>query len=247
MNTKSKYSYYETNQKYSNFLNSQDKYVYKKYVDFIKKYSKKSDNFLDVGCGSGILVDLVKTYVNAAGIEVSKTSINLCKKKKLNCKYYNGSRIPHKDRSFNVVGSFNVLEHSQDPALFLDEQYRVLRKDGYLFVICPNFLSITNAYHWHTQGLKNKLINFQKTLLKSLTNKVNFEMMDIIERDDFHEDDDACVVTNPADILNWGKSKKLERIYWSSQEQYPIGFKKILDRSFFRYYLGASFIIFKKV
>ncbi len=108
---------------------------------------------MDVGCGTGLVLKMLKDRgVEAVGIEVSKTSVNKCKKKQLNCFYYDGRRVPFKDKCFDVVGSFNVLEHTDNAIEFLNEQYRVLKIDGYLIVVCPNFLSVTNGYHWHTSG-----------------------------------------------------------------------------------------------
>jgi SAM-dependent methyltransferase len=240
-------SYYRNNYSYSEFLEKQDINSFIKYVDFVKKYLKKEGKFLDVGCGTGLVLEQFRTYnVKAVGVEVSKTSIKKCKEKKLNCSYYDGERIPFKDGFFDVVGSFNVLEHTQNPNYFLDEQNRVLKNNGYLIISCPNFLSITNSYHWHTSGFLNKFKNLLQILKKLLPIHSHFEKMKVVRRSDFHADDDACNVTNPMDIIDWAKSRKLKLIYWSSQTQYVRGINNIIDYGIFRYFLGASFLVFAK-
>lgn len=238
--------YYTNNQKYTDFLATQSNVDFQKYADFVFKYAKKKDTFLDVGCGTGIVLKMVKAKgITPYGVEVSKTSVNACKKSKLNCEFYDGKKLPFKDNSFNIVGSYNVLEHTEEPAKYLDEKLRVLKKDGYLIISCPNFLSITNGFHSHTRGAVQKVKNTFSTLFKLTNTKVNFQHMQTIDREDFQPDDDACTVTNPLDILKWGRQNKLTLVHWSSQPIYKKGPTNYLDVLPFKLLLGACFIVFK--
>jgi len=240
--------YYTNNKKYSIFLDGQDKSSFKKYSDYIIKYSKNNSKILDTGCGTGLVLEQIKSMAKRElyGIEVSRESIKICLKKKLNCQYYDGKKMPFKDSFFDCVGSMNVLEHTNDPVGFLNEQKRILKKGGYLIVSCPNFLSVTNSYHHHTAGVFQKLQNLLTLLLKYIRRDVSFEKMRTIDREDFQPDDDACNVTNPLDVLAWGKQNKLSVVEWSSQQFYTAGVKSILDRGIMRLFLGSSFIVFKK-
>src|SRR5476651_2324604 len=113
--------YYVNNHNYSSFLENQEKFFFQKYVDYIEKYSKNEKYFLDVGCCVGTVLGLIKnTKIKKIGIEISRTSLKICKSKKLNCRVYDGEKFPFNSDTFNVVGSINVLEHTDKPYNFLE-------------------------------------------------------------------------------------------------------------------------------
>jgi SAM-dependent methyltransferase len=57
--------------------------------------------------------------------------------------------LPFRDASFDVVCSFQVLEHFREPVAMLREAARVLRPSGVLFLTTPNGLTSfsENPYH----------------------------------------------------------------------------------------------------
>ncbi len=240
--------FYLHNKQYSNYLENQHEDSFKKYVNYILKYSKEKGFILDVGCGTGIALEMIgkKSKRRYFGIDISSTSIQMCKTKGIDCRFYNGQKIPFKDEYFQLVGSFNVLEHTNDPISFLNEKLRVLKKGGYLIIVCPNFLSITNSYHKHTKGVWQKVKNFILLTVLLISKKNIFEKMNTIERKDFQPDDDAVNVTNPVSILLWAKKNKLIIKYWSSQSIYRQGLLNHLDNSILKIFLGSSFFVFKK-
>jgi len=239
---------------FSHYPPDKDFSVYQKYFDHIlhlrNKFSSEI-NFLDIGCGAGQVIAKLATKFNSecqlVGIDIGGESIQLAKKNK-NGKFlqYDGFNMPFNDNYFNIVGSYNVLEHVNNPVLFLSESLRVLKPGGYLIISCPNFLSITNSYHHHTKGLVRKIKNFLITLKKIFSRTYNFEKMLTIERENRQPDDDACVVTNPLDLLKWAKNNNLQLMYWSSQPVYKKSVVNILDYSFLKLFLGSCFMIFKK-
>lgn len=52
-----------------------------------------------------------------------------------------GERLSYNDNSFDIVYSSNVLEHVRNPEQVLAEAIRVLKPNGYLFFVIPNFAS----------------------------------------------------------------------------------------------------------
>ncbi len=242
--------WYKDNTHYSDFLESQDKGAFEKYVQKILEYLPDKGTFLDVGCGSGIALDMLRTSKISNkclfGIEVSRSSVNICKKKKLSCKNYDGSKFPFKPESFDMVGSINVLEHTDNPLVFLNEQILVTKKGGYILIVCPNFLSVSNNYHQHTRGFSQKIKNLITLAYKYTIRKPNFTKMKPIQKKVFSPDDDAVNVTNPLDILHWARVNGLKLMYWSSQ-QTNNSFVNNLDVSILRYILGSSFFVFKKI
>lgn len=240
--------YYVDNKNYSDFLETQSKHNFDKYVDAFIQYSKNNDSLLDVGCGTGIALEMIKEKGarKAHGVEISNESIKVCKKKKLNCKLYDGHIIPFEDKKFDVVGSKNTLEHTDDPIGFLNESLRVLKKGGYLIITCPNFLSITNGYHHHTAGIVQKLQNIVGIFLRLLKKTPSFDKMEVIIRENFQADDDACNVTNQQDIAIWAKKNKLTHIH-TSAHQIQRGFiMNTIDKTPLKVFFGSCFMIYKK-
>jgi len=241
--------YYLDNVEYTRFLESQDIASFRKYADFIMKFSSDGDRILDVGCGTGQALGLLKQAGvdrEITGIDVSNSSVGLCEKRGVNCQAYDGKRIPFDDDSFNLVGSFNVLEHAESPEGYLEEILRVTKWGGHLLVACPNFLAITNSYHHHTKGVVQKIRNLGDILSKKSGHNLGFEKMEVVIREEIQPDDDACNVTNPVDILDWSGKNGLEIKFWSSQSGYRKGIVNYLDVSFLRLFLGSSFFVFKK-
>lgn len=58
-----------------------------------------------------------------------------------------GEDLPFPDRSFDIVYSANVLEHTRDPARVLEEAIRVLRPGGVLHMEIPNHLSYFEGHY----------------------------------------------------------------------------------------------------
>jgi len=240
-------NYYYSNEKYSAFLDNQKIEDFKKVVDTISKYTKESDYILDLGCGAGNLLESINDRKNKLGIEISNTSIEKSKIKNLNCVAYDGKKLPFENNKFNLAVSYNVLEHVDNINLFLSEALRVLKSDGYLIIACPNFLSVTNNFHWHTTGFKQKFKNILDIFINIFTKNYNFDKMKTVDREDFHPDDDACNVTNPIDIYKWSKKNNLKIEYWSSQSVYKNSrFINFIDKTIFKIFFGSCFFIFKK-
>lgn len=90
---------------------------------------------LDVGAGEspwrGLLAEA--DYV---GLDVEQASA-FGMRRKPDIVYYDGSKIPFGDGTFDHVLCVEVLEHVPDPAVFLAEMIRVLRTGGTLILTVP--------------------------------------------------------------------------------------------------------------
>jgi len=239
-------TYYRGNSKYSEFLSSQSDEWYEKYVHHVATLSA-GGSFLDVGCGTGNAVALAAARgVRASGVDISDTSVAVGRSRGLDVREYDGRSLPFEAETFDVVGSFNVLEHTDQPARFLAECARVVKSGGHLIVVCPNFLAVTNGYHHHTSGLAQKLRNLASLAWKLAWPRVRFQKMETIDREPFQPDDDACNVTNPVDVIRWGRQNGFELEFWSSQPVHQDGLVGRLDRGPLRLLFGASFCVFRK-
>jgi SAM-dependent methyltransferase len=99
---------------------------------------------LDLGCGSGygaammaeVAADVVAVDVSADAIAYA--SAHHHRPNVTHLVIQAGARLPFADESFDVVLSFQVIEHVGDDAGYVDEAFRVLAKGGTLIVITPN-------------------------------------------------------------------------------------------------------------
>ncbi len=90
---------------------------------------------LDIGCGSGILIEELKKVFPKAEIVGIDSSIEMCRicRKLSECIYGNALFLPFKDDKFDLVVMFFSL-HDLDVEKAISEAKRVLRKGGFLAI-----------------------------------------------------------------------------------------------------------------
>lgn len=241
-------SYYQGNQQYSRYLEGQQEKVFQKYADVVTKLAGPNGKILDVGCGTGIALKLMGDS-RAYGIDISDSSVKIARGKGYPAEVYNGKKMPYAEASFDVVGSYNVLEHVDSPGSFLSESARLVAPNGYLVVVCPNFYSITNSYHARTRGIINKIKNISKLVSLLMKPSTEFETMPVTASGGdlaIVPDSDACNATNPLTIINVCENLGFSVVSWSCQSEYRHKIFKVIDATFLRVMFGSSFIVFQK-
>jgi SAM-dependent methyltransferase len=223
-----------------------------RYVRTFEKYlPTKKALFLDTGCGNGfVLSELKKRGFSAGyGVDVSKLFVKAAAKKGLkNIHAYDGRKLPFRKQMFDVVGSFNVLEHTLEPDFFLLEELRVLKNGGYIIVGCPNFLTaIMNSPHPRIAGIVRKIKNIGLVMKKLVTHDYTFEKMPVIVREKFEYDDDAIVVTNILDISHMLIANGCTIEYESGFIQGDSPLHRVINSiPFVRYVLPSCFVVAQK-
>ncbi|TXJ25866.1 MAG: class I SAM-dependent methyltransferase [Chitinophagaceae bacterium] len=112
----------------------------------------KDKTVLDIACGTGFGSELLlqngASRIFAA--DVSPEAIELCTKRlqqydpgKWTCHYQDGTNMSYPSGNFDMVVSFETIEHIPDYSAFLSEIYRVLKQEGILVLSTPNAL-VTN-------------------------------------------------------------------------------------------------------
>lgn len=102
--------------------------------------------------------------------------------------YYDGIKLPYEDHSFDHVFCTEVLEHVPDPAVFLADLNRVLRRDGTLILTVP--WSARLHYLPHDYG------RFTRFGLMALLERAGFSDISIEERGT-----DIAVIANKLLVL----------------------------------------------
>ncbi|MEK7169183.1 MAG: class I SAM-dependent methyltransferase [Patescibacteria group bacterium] len=112
------------------------KNIFKKRYNIISKFIKKPRTVLDIGCSNGVFLDL---YNNSEtwGVEPSTiaNSLRSTAHRIINT-YFEKAKLP--DNYFDLVIMNHTLEHVKDAEIVLAKVYRLLKKDGILFIDVPN-------------------------------------------------------------------------------------------------------------
>lgn len=103
---------------------------------------KDSDRILDLGCGDGLDIQILKRFglKDVVGLDVSSYLISLAGKLNPGVEFYLGAaqKMPFKDESFDVILVDAVFEHLIDKKDSIKEMKRVLKRKGKLCFIEPH-------------------------------------------------------------------------------------------------------------
>ena len=112
-----------------------------------------SGDVLEVGCGEGRCIDVIKPYCKSyTGIDKITSVIDRLKNKYPSFEFISGNIPPFhmlEDESFDTVVSFQVIEHIRNDHLFLKEISRVLRPGGKALITTPNRTMSLSRNPWH--------------------------------------------------------------------------------------------------
>ena len=139
---------------YENMHDAQSKVIAKELIFYnriysygltaiLKNISKKTKSILDIGCSSGVFLNLAqKKGFKTNGVELKKKEMVIAQKR---------HKIFSKDfltiantinEKFDVVTMWDVIEHIKDCHEMLKNIYIILKKDGLFFFQTPNTFSL---------------------------------------------------------------------------------------------------------
>lgn len=114
-------------------------------IKFLRRrgYLKQTTSVLDVGCSTGMFLRVLKDsgQKELMGVDVSMEQVRHCREVNEIEAYRQLSQIP-RDRAFDLVTLYAVLEHVPNPAEVLRESVERMNKDGRLIVDVPNYRSL---------------------------------------------------------------------------------------------------------
>lgn len=112
------------------------KNIFKKRQNIISRFTKNPRTVLDIGCSNGIFLDLYKNS-ETWGVEPSENAKNInAKKHKIINEYFEKAKLL--ENYFDLIIMNHTLEHVKDAEIVLAKIYRLLKKNGILFIDVPN-------------------------------------------------------------------------------------------------------------
>lgn len=111
-----------------------DKWEFDLTLKLIAKY--KVGSLLEIGAGDGNFLKKVKYGIDdIEGIEINQNAIMKCIAQGLNV---SAKSIDSFNRKFDLVASFQVFEHLDNPRKFIEKSLELLTDNGYFLISVPN-------------------------------------------------------------------------------------------------------------
>jgi len=139
--------------------------------DYVTQFIKSKDRVLEVGCGKGAFSALLKTK-DYVGLEFSESAVNIANSLDRDVRVQTIEE--HADQNegvYDVVCSFQVLEHTSNPRSFVESCIKSLKPGGTLILTVPSedsFLQYIQDFalnmppHHVTKWSDKCLINLEK-------------------------------------------------------------------------------------
>lgn len=131
-----------------------------------KDFATKELKILNVGAGTGDDLVLISQYGKIYAVDIDQDALNLVSDSVVaEKKCADVCALPYADEFFDVVVSFDVLEHVDDHVKGVQEIYRVLKPGGHFIMTVPAFNAL---YSSHDKLLFHHRRYNKKTLRKIL-------------------------------------------------------------------------------
>jgi len=111
---------------------------------YLKHVSRNKSNsaILNIGCGTGGTIGTLEQFGDVDNVDTSDDAIAFVKARGYkNIIKIDDIALPFEDKTYDIVGAFDVLEHIEDHERALSEWKRVLKDDGAIVITVP-------AYQW---------------------------------------------------------------------------------------------------
>lgn len=149
-------------------------------IDYLEKY-RKTNNLLDVGCGDGHFLEVAKDKGwKVYGTEFTDEAMSVGEKRGIVMRKGRLKEISFEPKFFDVITSFEVLEHIDDPQDEAKAMYAALRSGGGCYITTPNFGSFSRVLFgpkWNVICYPEHLGYFGKKTLIGLFRSVGMPLV----------------------------------------------------------------------
>lgn len=169
---------------YDDYLRDEEniKITFAKRLKTIERYAAKG-RLLDVGCATGFFLDLARGQGwEVVGTEVSDFAARYARERfGLDVRVGTLRDLGLPSEAFDVVTTWDVIEHVLDPMAELQEMRRILRDDGILSIITPNAGSLMARLlgrRWEEfRRVREHVYFFSGSTLTQMLQKAGFEVL----------------------------------------------------------------------
>ena len=184
---------------------SKDYYTGKSSVSYVKEYEKEKfiiderlkiiermkspGRLLDIGCYSGIFLDVAqKRGWDSYGIDISPFIVEIAKARGLKIFLGEVSDINFKNNFFDLITLYEVIEHLSDPLESLMQIHRILKDDGLVIIQTANMDSLRAKFLERKEYyfLPVHLYYFTKKIIIRMLKKAGFEIFKIYNGSEFN-------------------------------------------------------------
>ena len=187
----------------SSLLKKEDllfKYEATLYLELLKDVKTKNLNLLDIGCGRGGGINILKKYLKLKevhGCDINSMAIDYCEEnyKGINFKVCSSEKLTYENKYFDLITNVESFHLYENKKKFFKEASRVLKTNGHYFKvidiidITPNvaFACKHNIEHYNknikNEEMKNHLINVRKQKLDSYLKSNTYYIFKLIKNE----------------------------------------------------------------
>jgi 2-polyprenyl-3-methyl-5-hydroxy-6-metoxy-1,4-benzoquinol methylase len=143
--------------------------------DIILKYVKHGP-VLDIGCGNGNLLVLLKDKFDVEGFDISEVAVKLARKRGLDIKRA-GIENFKTSKKFKTILMIGLIVLSEDPKKYLEIAKGWLDSGGVIMLTTPNATSPKNLNRFFKKKNKHHLYFPGYFEFRNLLKKNNFEIL----------------------------------------------------------------------
>jgi SAM-dependent methyltransferase len=144
-----------------------------------KEQRAEVPSILDIGCATGALIAFLRDKGwRVTGVEISPSAVYAKNERKLDVRNIPLEENHFPDNSFDVILASHLIEHLNEPKIFLEETYRILKNNGAIFITTPDisgFQSRLFGSRWRS-AIFDHLYLFSRRTLSKMLKTVGFKV-----------------------------------------------------------------------